>query len=221
MWSSPTCHPRSISRAETRQVPVEDGHQLPLGVEHEVAQPDVAPQQDRLALGRQVSPAPLHRFRQRGERVALRGPADVVAPLDERVPEPGPRQHGVETGPSPGHGVHCRHGVDELVVHGALCGRVGVEHVGIEHRCRTGDVAVDAWHQQEGRADPGGVVDRHGRRGGGNAACTDHRLHERLWREVVVGEGRDDRGEPHHDARVSRTEVDEHGLVRQPALCMQ
>ncbi len=108
-----------------------------------------------------------------------------------------------------------RQRVEQAVVQASLGPGRGLVDVGVEHRSRAGDVAPHPGHDEEGCADPAGVGDDEGRRRRGYAGGGHRVLHGGLRAQVVVGEGRRQGGKPHHDARVPRTEVHEHRLVRQ------
>ena len=99
-------------------------------------------------------------------------------------------------------------------------GRAGVAHVRVEERGRTGDVAHDAWHGQEGRADPLRVGHDHRRRRGRHAGRGHGVLDQRLRAQVVVGERRLQRRQPHHHARMPGPEVDQDvSLACPPCAC--
>ena len=89
---------RSISAGpDAGHVPVEDRpRREQLGVEHHVAEPDVAPQQRRRRLvGGPVGAAPRQRLGQGGGRRTVGGPAEVALPPLELAGEPGPQPERV------------------------------------------------------------------------------------------------------------------------------
>ena len=149
-----------LGRTQRGKVPVQNGRDPALGVEDQVAQAHVAPQQHRGALGRHVPGAPLEALGEGGQRIALRRPVHVGLPALDGVAQLWARQHRLEVGAAPLHRMDRRHRVEEPVVHDALQRRPGVAHVGIEERRRTRDVAGDPRHDEEGRSDPIRIGDR-------------------------------------------------------------
>ena len=210
-------HPR---RTESCQVPVQHSRDLAHVVEDEVAEagrrptgaPPVAPPAGRRGTTRAPRPGPAAaRPRTTSPRTCSSG--------RPRAAEPDAGHNGAQSRRHPGHRVDRRQRVEQPVVHALLELGSGIDHVGVEHGRRPGDVAVDPGITREWASRS--TVDRRRRapatmapppRGG-------HRvLHRRLRAEVVPGEGRHQRRQPHDHAGLLRTEVDEHGLVRHAPL---
>ena len=199
--------------AERGQVPIEHGRHAALGIEDEVAEADIAPQQDGGTLHGHVARAPVQRLPQRRQRLALGGPRHIGKPTLDRIRELRPRQGHAKTSRLPVDGMHISHDIDELVVHDPLEGRPGIAHVRVEKRSRSRDVTHDAWHGEEGRTDPLGICHDHRRCRGRHTGRGHGVLDECLRSEDVRRERWLQRRQPHHHARVGRADFDQDGLV--------
>ncbi len=106
------------------------------------------------------------------------------------------------------------------VVHASLERRVSAGDVVVEGGRRSGDVPAHQRHGEEGRADPSRIVHHHRGRRRRDAGRGQRVLHHGLRRELVAGEGRLERREPHDHPRALRPEIDQHGLVGLAAVGM-
>ena len=185
------------------------------GVEDEVAEAHVTPQQHRVharpVRGPRTTPAPppARRAVHPATTTRRRPPS---APARRRVPG----QDGAQPRRLPGHGVDRRHRVEQAVVHAPLHLRRGLAHVGVEHGRRARDVAADVGITRKGAPTQAGSCSTTAGAGAGTpAAATAFGLSP--GPEVVVGEGGLQRRQLIDHPGTGRPEVDEHRLVRHAA----
>ena len=147
---------------ERRQVPVQYRGDVALGIEDEVAHPDVSPEEDGGPLRRHMTGRTESRAcANAGSGSPSEGDFHVCHPSAS----PFPAEVYARATSAPRHislpvdGMHVRHRVHEPVQHHALQCGAGVSHVGVEERgAGPGMSPCHARHDQERRADPLGIA---------------------------------------------------------------